>query len=441
MDRHKELSIRTSEKVSKARAGVTEASVRLWFNQLHKNLTDLNAMEIFDDPTRIFNADETNMQLCPKTGKVIGIKGWKNCYEINAGPEKSTLTFLGTFRANGDIITPTIIYPYVRIPRDITDAIPDEFHYLTTDSGWMTSEAFFHFVMNVFNKWLDEHKVKKPVILFVDGHKTHITLQLSVNCEEVGIILYLLPPNTTHLLQPADVGPFKPLKHYWRKEVRQQQQNYPDNDLKRRNVAPLLKNTLAQITRASIINGFKRTGLCPLNVEAVDFSKMLDINIVDEDGNVEEAGPSSNRKCTLAEYKAALSVIQEVLGPRKIRENSQSRVTITSDLYNLYQEVKTKANRVSNEQNPNNIGDVPPVIEEVNTKANRVSNEQNPNNIGDEPPVIMLNGDSTVYNEEDDLSMLVATGIGPSFLNLPTESSSSVVITASAIITTAPLGM
>ena len=31
------------------------------------------------------------------------------------------------------------------------------------------------------------------------------TMQVSKYCEENQVILYLLPPNTTHILQPADV--------------------------------------------------------------------------------------------------------------------------------------------------------------------------------------------------------------------------------------------
>ena len=61
----------------------------------------------------------------------------------------------------------------------------------------MTVDLFQEFIENIFNPYL----IEKPVIRFVDGH---INLKVSVLSKEVQIILYLLPPRTTYLLQPAD---------------------------------------------------------------------------------------------------------------------------------------------------------------------------------------------------------------------------------------------
>ena len=119
MKRHPRLAIRTPQRVSKARASVTEKSIREWFSELQQNIDENNWGSIFQDPSRVFNSDESCIQLCPKTGKVVGMKGWKNIYELGPSPEKSTLTFLGTFSARGDIVQPMLIYPYVRMPADI----------------------------------------------------------------------------------------------------------------------------------------------------------------------------------------------------------------------------------------------------------------------------------------------------------------------------------
>ena len=74
--------------MSKARSNITEDSLKLWFDELKKNLDELGIFDVLNDPTRVFNTDETNVQLCPDTGKVIGVKGWKNIYEIAPGTEK-----------------------------------------------------------------------------------------------------------------------------------------------------------------------------------------------------------------------------------------------------------------------------------------------------------------------------------------------------------------
>ena len=56
-------------------------------------------------------------------------------------------------------------------------------------------------------------------------------------------MLYLLPPKKAHSLQPADGGPFKALKQYWRDEVRKYQQENV-NEIVRVDVAPLMKKVL-----------------------------------------------------------------------------------------------------------------------------------------------------------------------------------------------------
>ncbi|KAJ8891952.1 hypothetical protein PR048_004517 [Dryococelus australis] len=90
--------------------------------------------------------------------------------------------------------------------------------------------------------WLEKENIKKPVVLFVDGHKSHLTLDLRNFFSQNGIILYALPPNTTHIMQPADVNVLKPLKSDWKETVRKWQKD-PQNVntvLTKSKFAPLL---------------------------------------------------------------------------------------------------------------------------------------------------------------------------------------------------------
>ena len=66
------------------------------------------------------------------------------------------------------------------------------------------------------------------MVLFVDGHRSHLTQQVSNFCHDNGIILISLLPNTTHITQPADVSVFKPLKSGWKSCVRDWKfENFP----------------------------------------------------------------------------------------------------------------------------------------------------------------------------------------------------------------------
>ena len=110
--------------------------------------------------------------------------------------------------------------PYIRPPKAVVNSMPQEWFLGRSETGWMRGEVFFEYITNEFHNWVVENNIEKPVLLLVDGHKSHMSLTLSKKCEEMQIILYALLPNTTHILQPADVSVFAPAKTYWKSTVR-----------------------------------------------------------------------------------------------------------------------------------------------------------------------------------------------------------------------------
>ena len=94
---------------------------------------------------------------------------------------------------------------------------PDNALYAKSDSGWIDSELFLMWLKIFFLK----HVVsQRPVVLFTDGHKSHINIDVIDLCRQNDIILFCLPPHTTHALQPLDVSVFKSLKDHYAKTVR-----------------------------------------------------------------------------------------------------------------------------------------------------------------------------------------------------------------------------
>ena len=105
-----------------------------------------------------------------------------------------------------------------------------------------------------------------PVILFVDGHCTHLTFQLRELCTELGIILIALYPNTTRLLQPLDIASFRPLKTAWKKAVLEWYRENRDLVLNKEWFAPVLTKALQMYSlEQSAIHGFCVCGLFPWN--------------------------------------------------------------------------------------------------------------------------------------------------------------------------------
>jgi hypothetical protein len=108
----------------------------------------------------------------------------------------------------------------------------------------MISEVFYEYVSNCFHPWLIQNSIKLPVILFIDGHKSHVSLEVANLCRNNQIILCCLYPNATHILQPCDVAIFKPLKTSWRKvilEYKQKHHKYYITTLLKGLLLPFLK--------------------------------------------------------------------------------------------------------------------------------------------------------------------------------------------------------
>lgn len=112
-----------------------------------------------------------------------------------------------------------IVYPAKRLLQSIKLSIPLDWSIGRSDKGWMTGENFYEYVVNIFLPWINEQKIQLPIIMFLDGHKSHLTYYLSKFCREHKIILISLPPNATHFMQPLDVSVFGPLKRTWAQEV------------------------------------------------------------------------------------------------------------------------------------------------------------------------------------------------------------------------------
>nr|CAI5853559.1 unnamed protein product [Callosobruchus analis] len=282
LKRHPRIALREAESVTKARAIVTEEAIRAWFRELRQYLKDTNNEDILDDPNRILNADEAGFGLCPKTGKVLAPRGYKNLYSIKLGNEKENLTVLIVFTASGKICPPLVVFPYVRPPKALVNNMPPNWVLGRSDSGYMRGDVFFEYIANDFNEWVTQNDLKRPILLFIDGHKSHMTMNLSEFCDTHGIILYCLPPNTTHILQPADVSVFKPLKTEWKKTVREWQRHEVNKCVTKINFCRVFELALKNTNmKQHIINGFRRCGLFPLNDNNVDYSKCIK-NIIEK---------------------------------------------------------------------------------------------------------------------------------------------------------------
>lgn len=105
----------------------------------------------------------------------------------------------------------------------------------------------------------------EPILLLYDGHGSHLSEEMINLAEEHNIILFRLPPHTTHKLQPLDVGIFGPIQAKWLEIV--------DRELhktgKKVHISQVVKLYMeareAGMRKSTIEKAFLRSGLNPVN--------------------------------------------------------------------------------------------------------------------------------------------------------------------------------
>ena len=330
MRRHPEVSSRMTQNLGKARSSITEESLRQWFDAVLKELTD--CADVLEDPSRVFNADETAIFLAPKGEKVLVRKGEKAVYLFTCNDEKECLTCLIGSNALGQLMPPMVVFKYERLPSAIINELPNNWAFGRTDSGWMTSESFFEYIANIFYPWLINQNIKLPVALFVDGHSSHLTYTLSQFCSQNGIHLIALHPNATHVIQPMDVAVFRPLKEHWRKAVHSFKINNLGGKIKRENFAPLMDSVLKQLKTESIVNGFRCCGIYPFDKNAVNYGKYFKDNVVKQN-----ATETISKEMMRIHYK----FLQKRIGLDKVAKFENNDIENGDEsLYQLWKELK-----------------------------------------------------------------------------------------------------
>lgn len=277
MERHPDLRKKRVTKLSKAGAVVTEQQIRHWFLEVEETLQEDGIdLSIFDEPERIYNFDESGFKLVPQDFNAICGPNVENSYFVHNNSSKDNYTVLFGSNAEGTLTPPMILYPGKRVTREIVEHTPNGWSVGVSDEGWQTSKTFFEYMTNDFHKWLLDNHIKFPVVVFVDGHKSHISIELTEFCTAHEIMLIALYPNSTRILQPLDRQFFGPFKQIWNKVLRQHLLGRSDAKVTKVNFCSLLKTSLDNFSNSKecLKKAFKMCGLSPWDVNEVDFSRL-----------------------------------------------------------------------------------------------------------------------------------------------------------------------
>jgi hypothetical protein len=81
-------------------------------------------------------------------------------------------------------------------------------HFTVSSNGWSNNIIGLAWLQQVFERYTKPTRATQRRLLIVDGHSSHVNMAFVDWADQHGIILLILPPHTTHRLQPLDVGLF-----------------------------------------------------------------------------------------------------------------------------------------------------------------------------------------------------------------------------------------
>ena len=282
--RHTQLKIRRAAAISAAKAwGTSPAKLKEYFERLRPLLaTDGDE---YCSPECVLNYDETAITDDAGNPKVITRRSSRSPRAV-LNNNKTSRSVMFAVTADGECLPPYVCTK-TKFKEDELDGFgPPLCHWDTSKSGWFNMGVFDNWFEAVVVPWAITHKGKHKVVLG-DNLSSHLSPVSLERAEELGVHFRLLPPNTTHFLQPLDVAFFGPLKRAWRDQLLAYKQTHLNKSLLKRHFAGEFKKLLATIKPDTIKSGFKATGLVPFDPEQAISRMPASVHpVLDESGSV-----------------------------------------------------------------------------------------------------------------------------------------------------------
>lgn len=140
------------------------------------------------------------------------------------------IPLLACICADGTALDPSLLFPGAS--GDMQDTWLQDFeasdsaYFGVSDNGWSNEEYGLRW-LEIFNKVTKakanlrgtSRGAQNKRLLILDGHSSHINMQFIDYADRNGILLSVLPPHSTHRLQPLDIEVFGPLSRAYSKHA------------------------------------------------------------------------------------------------------------------------------------------------------------------------------------------------------------------------------
>jgi hypothetical protein len=144
-------------------------------------------------------------------------------------------------------------------------------YFAASANGWTDNSLGLQWLEKVFDPYTKTKAGNRRRLLIVDGHSSHVNMRFIEAADRLRIIILILPPHSTHRLQPLDVGLFSPLATAYTKELNNLM--FSSTGLVSMSKRMFYRMFKVAYTRAfterNITSAFQKTGIWPFNPEIV----------------------------------------------------------------------------------------------------------------------------------------------------------------------------
>ena len=265
------------------------------------------------------------------------MKNQRHVYGVTSDT-KTQITTLVAANAAGNVIPPMHVFPGIRFRYNPLEGCVEGAYFGRSDSGWMVTELFYGWLANHFIKHITS---ERPVLLLVDGHTTHIDIETSKFCMHHGILLYCLPPHSSHVTQPLDVGLFGALKCNWRKAVNNFQVTHLGLSVTNKTFAQVFKAAWTNTVKMStIVNSFAKAGIYPVNRNAIGNGTLGPAKLYESSSSESEMSSGKSSSDTSLPLKAMEAVMDPATVKKYNQRYTEGYDVSADELYLVWKQLK-----------------------------------------------------------------------------------------------------